>query len=351
MMPVSALCAGAARSGIPADAPAAVGEVGLKRRTAVAEEWGRSQLDQGKGLDLLRNHTDWLVRAGTAGAVSTAMTAAFAVRMVDGAAVAAAKSSRPDITAVSPASGPTAGGTEVQITGHQLLPEGGSCLLLQEVGGSRDAQTLPRCAQLIVYFGGEPGLVLAASPTNIDVFSPTHAAGAVDLSVTTADGTSTAHKNDRFTYLGAPPAVGKGSPPAVTTVSPAAGPVSGFTPVVIKGQRLLPEGTQACLECAGVSVRFGTTAVPVLEGTPEELLVASPPHAAGTVDVTVSADGLVSSSTSADRFTYLGRKRGHRPQHHRRHRHRYQRHGNKHHSGRGQHSAHGSRGHHQGGHH
>jgi hypothetical protein len=273
-----------------------------------------------------------------------AMTAAFAVPITGAAAVAAAKSSKPHISAVSPASGPTAGGTEVQVTGRRLLVGGGSCLLLQELGGVRGLQPLPRCAQLIVYFGGEPGLVFAASPTHIDVFSPPHAAGTVDMSVTTPAGTSATHRAGRFTYLGSPRPPGKGSPPTVSKLAPAEGPANGFTAVLITGQGLLPEGAGACLECAGVSARFGASAVPVLEGTADELLVASPPHEAGTVDVTVRVDGLISAITSADRFTYVGRGHRHRHRHRRRHRHKRQHHNYSHRSGGPDHSGRGGRG-------
>jgi IPT/TIG domain len=236
----------------------------------------------------------------------------------------------------------------VQISGRQLLPGGGSCLLLQELAGVQGGRSLPRCAQVIVYFGGEPGLVFDASPTHIDVFSPPHPSGPADVTVTTTAGTSATQRGDRFTYVGPLPPTGAASPPAVTKVSPTQGPASGFTPVLVRGEGLLPVGANACLECAAVTVRFGARAVAVLEGTQHQLLVASPPHEAGTVDLAVSVDGVISATTAADRFTYLGRGHGHHGhgrRNHRHHRRKHHYHRYKQHSGRAGHSGHGGRGH------
>ncbi len=74
-----------------------------------------------------------------------------------------------------------------------------------------------------------------------------------------------------------------------------------------------------------MSASFGKSAVPVLEGTPTELVVVSPPHDAGTVDVLVTAAGKQSATNGADRFTYNGAA-AHR-RHHRRHRDRRRRSG------------------------
>jgi hypothetical protein len=45
-----------------------------------------------------------------------------------------------------------------------------------------------------------------ASATSVTVTSPAHAAGAVDVTITTPGGTSTAVTGDKFTYAAAPPA-------------------------------------------------------------------------------------------------------------------------------------------------
>ena len=85
-------------------------------------------------------------------------------------------SSPPAVTGVSPASGTTAGGTVVTITGTAL-------------GGATG-----------VSFGGVAGKVTADSGTQITVTSPP-GQGTVDITVTTPAGTSAATRVDRFTYL------------------------------------------------------------------------------------------------------------------------------------------------------
>ncbi len=58
----------------------------------------------------------------------------------------------------------------------------------------------------------------ADSATSITVTSPAGSAGSVDVTVTTAGGTSATGPSDQFTYVAAP---------TVTAVSPTAGPTSG----------------------------------------------------------------------------------------------------------------------------
>ena len=83
--------------------------------------------------------------------------------------------------------------------------------------------------------------------------------------------------------------------PTVTGITPTAGPQTGGTAVIIIGSHFV----------AGPTVRFGTTAstaVSVLSGT--VLVATSPPHGAGTVDVTVSYPGHTSAVVPSARFTY-----------------------------------------------
>jgi len=82
----------------------------------------------------------------------------------------------PAVTGVSPASGTTAGGTVVTITGTGLGVATG------------------------VSFGGAAGKVTADSGTQITATSPP-GQGTVDITVTTPAGTSAATRVDRFTYL------------------------------------------------------------------------------------------------------------------------------------------------------
>ena len=84
--------------------------------------------------------------------------------------------SPPAVTGISPASGTTAGGTVVTVTGTAL-------------GGATG-----------VSFGGAAGKITADSGTQITVTSPP-GQGTVDITVTTPSGTSAATRADRFTYL------------------------------------------------------------------------------------------------------------------------------------------------------
>jgi len=235
--------------------------------------------------------------------------------------------SRPLVTHVTtlkeghegPSEGTTEGGTEVLISGSNLLRGASSCLFSDGLPGSPGA-SLPGCSTVIARFGSEPGLVAFASAHSVDVVSPHHKAGVVDVTVTTPGGTSATGAHDRYRYVGAPPQLGSGAPPVVSGVSPSHGPIGGFTTVTITGERLLPAGSGACVECSSASASFGKSAVPVLEGTQTELVLVSPPHVAGTVDVLVSVAGRQSATSRADRFTYNGSQHGHRRPHHQRRR-------------------------------
>src|SRR6202171_1243021 len=84
----------------------------------------------------------------------------------------------PTVTGVSPNSGPITGGTTVTITGTEFNNSGVS-----------------------VSFGGVAATgVTVVSDTQITAVSPAHAAGPVDVSVTTAAGTSATSAADLFTY-------------------------------------------------------------------------------------------------------------------------------------------------------
>ncbi|MFG6489634.1 putative Ig domain-containing protein [Roseateles sp. BYS78W] len=86
--------------------------------------------------------------------------------------------STPTVTAVSPTSGSTAGGTSVTLTGTNF-------------SGSPT-----------VSFGGTSGTgVTVNSSTSISVTAPAHAAGTIDITVTTTGGTSSTSAADRFTYV------------------------------------------------------------------------------------------------------------------------------------------------------
>jgi hypothetical protein len=165
------------------------------------------------------------------------------------------------VTGISPASGPTAGGTAVTITGTGLGEATG------------------------VSFGGMTGTITADSATQITVTSPPDK-GTVDVTVTTASGTSATTAADRFTYVPPPP-----PPPAVTRISPMSG--SRGTPVTIFGTDLT----------GATMVSFGRTAGAIISDSATEITVTSP-SGKGTVDITVTTPSGTSAITVADEFSY-----------------------------------------------
>src|SRR5208283_14619 len=124
----------------------------------------------------------------------------------------------PTVTGVTPAAGPVAGGTTVTVTGTGFVT--GATVDFGLTGASS---------------------VTVVSATSITAVSPAGSAGTVDVTVTTPGGTSATLPADEFTY---------DPVPAVTGISPAAGPVAGGTTVTITGTGFT----------GATAVTFGTTA-------------------------------------------------------------------------------------------
>lgn len=167
------------------------------------------------------------------------------------------------VATVTPAYGPTAGGTRVTVQGTGFLPG------------------------TTVTFGGLPGTALTYnSGTSVTVTTPAQPAGAVDVTVTNTD-TRSATMPNAFTYL---------VPPVVTTVTPGSGPAAGGTTVTITGSHFAPSAT----------VRFGGDSATVLSRLADTgITVMTAAHAAGSVDVTVTnPDGQ--SARAGDGFTFVG---------------------------------------------
>ncbi len=171
----------------------------------------------------------------------------------------------PSVSGVSPASGPAAGGTSVVIAGTNLAGATG------------------------VRFGSAPATSIGvnAAGTQMTATSPP-GAGTVDVTVTTAGGTSATGNADRFTYIPVP---------SVTAMTPSAGAISGGTAVTIAGANLT----------GAASVRFGSaSATGVSVNAAGTQLTATSPPGSGTVDVTVTTPGGTSATTAADEFAYVG---------------------------------------------
>ncbi|WP_350347468.1 IPT/TIG domain-containing protein [Agromyces sp. G08B096] len=170
--------------------------------------------------------------------------------------VIALDSLAPVLTALDPDEGPTAGGTEVTITGTQL-------------GGATS-----------VTIDGVSVPFTQVSETEITFVTPPHAAGTVDVVVTTPEGASAPLP---FTYV---------PPPVLTALTPDEGPASGGTPVTITGTDL----------GGATSVTIDGVEVPFTQVSPTEITFVTPPHAAGEVDVVVTTPGGESGPLP---FTYL----------------------------------------------
>jgi hypothetical protein len=169
---------------------------------------------------------------------------------------------QPSVTSISPNNGPPAGGTSATITGTNLT--GATAVKF----GSINATSFT-----------------VNSATSITATAPA-GAGTVDVTVTTAGGTSPASPADQFTYV---------LPvPTVTSVSPNTGPTTGGTAVTISGTNFT----------GATSVKFGSINATSFTVNSATSITATAPAGAGTVDVTVTTAGGTSPASPADQFTY-----------------------------------------------
>lgn len=91
----------------------------------------------------------------------------------------------PVIRSIAPPYGPTAGGTQVKITGESLAMEG--------------TPLCPVPCLTRVLFGGQPGAVVGGTAQELTVTAPAHASGAVDVSVVLPNDAEAVRING-FTY-------------------------------------------------------------------------------------------------------------------------------------------------------
>ena len=163
----------------------------------------------------------------------------------------------PSVVSVSPADGPETGGQAVTVTGSGFT------------GATQ------------VTFGGTPASFTLVSDTELSATTPLHAAGPVNVAVTTPGGSGTFV--DGYTYL---------APPTLTSVSPNEGPFSGDTAVTLTGT-----GFVNVLE-----VSFGGVPSTFTVVSDSEILASTPVHAPGTVDVAVTSGGGTATLPAA--FTF-----------------------------------------------
>jgi hypothetical protein len=177
----------------------------------------------------------------------------------------------PTVTAVNPTGGPAAGGNVVTITGtgFSLAPATGA-----------------------VTFGGTVAPYVVNNDTTITANAPAHAAGTVQVEVTTPAGSSADTLADNYTY-GA-------TAPTVTGVNPTGGPTTGGNLVTITGTGFGTSGSPAV-----TSISFGGTNAPTFSVTNDTTLtVLAPAHAAGSADVLVTTANGTSTNTIADNYVY-----------------------------------------------
>jgi hypothetical protein len=172
----------------------------------------------------------------------------------------------PTITALSPTSGNIAGGQSVVITGTGFL----------NVTGAAG-----------VTFGGTNATGYTVnSDTQITATAPAHAAGVVDVVVTSPAGSNTNTTADNFTYTAGP---------VITSVTPVSGPTTGGTVVVITGSGFT----------GATSVTFGGVAGTNLTvNSGSQITVTSPAHTAGSVNIVVTTPLGTSVDSEADNFLY-----------------------------------------------
>jgi hypothetical protein len=171
----------------------------------------------------------------------------------------------PTVGALSPAKGPTGGGNLVEISGTGLAKA-------TQVQLGKTVLNPPFTED---------------TATKITLKAPEHAAGTLDVIVSTGGGASANTAADDYTFI---------APPAVTALSPAKGPTTGGNTVEISGLRLAEAS----------AVQFGETTIeaPFTEDTATKITLKAPPNAAETVDVRVVTPGGSSANFAADDYTY-----------------------------------------------
>ena len=164
-------------------------------------------------------------------------------------------SSSPTITSIVPNSGPTAGGQAVVINGTNLS------------------------GVTSVTFGGTPGTAISSTATTINVTTPAHAAGAVDVVANVAAGSVTSAGG--YTYVV--------TSPIITSINPTSGPVG--TSVTISGSNF------GATQGASTVTFNGTTAASITSWSATSI-VAVVPAGVSTGSVVVTVGGLASNGVT-----------------------------------------------------
>lgn len=162
----------------------------------------------------------------------------------------------PALSAITPASGPSSGGSAVTVNGFNLR------------------------ADCSIAFGADTVPVVLESDGTLSATTPHHAPGVVDVTLTCGDQTSTLA--NAFTFIDASP--------TLSTVTPSFGSVDGGTFVRLRG------------------ANFRSGCWPFFDGTPADqvtfvdttaLLATTPPHPAGAAIVALRCSGEPTASMAA----------------------------------------------------
>jgi hypothetical protein len=205
--------------------------------------------------------------AGT-GAVDVTVTAAGGTSATSAADVF---TYGPTISLLNPASGPLTGGTLVTITGTGFT-----------TASAVDFGTTAAISFTIV------------NTTTITAVSPA-GTGIVGVSVTTASGISAGSLNAEFAYV---------PTPTVSGISPSSGPAGGGTVVTITGTGFTETSVLGAVLPVVTAIEFGTTPAASFNVESATTIAVLSPAGVGTVNVTVTDPGGISSLSTTGQFTY-----------------------------------------------
>ena len=168
----------------------------------------------------------------------------------------------PQVSGLTPASGPLQGGTAVHVRG---------------AGFEQSTQ---------VSFGGQQAVFTTFVSSEELVAVAPGGTGTVDVTATSAGGTSATGSADRFTF----------EPPTLSAISPSSGRAAGGTVVTLTGSGF-----------AGASaVKFGSSAAQSFEVQSDSSITAvAPAKKPGSAPITVTVGGVTSLKVKLDVFRYL----------------------------------------------
>jgi hypothetical protein len=168
----------------------------------------------------------------------------------------------PRVTAISVNIGPASGGTPMTITGTGFT------------------------AASSVDFGAVPATFTIVSDTSITTTTPASTAGTVDVTVSSAGGTSATSAADQFTFVGAP---------TIASINPTSGPITGGNDVTITGTNL----------SAVSSVSFGEDPAGFWVNSDTSITAVAPPvDAPDNTSISVTSIGGT-AHTGADAYHYV----------------------------------------------